>query len=68
MDAASGAFTLSTFWAPGQSVTIEAATRLEVSDWTPLLTTTIPPSGSLEFTDPDAADHPTRFYRVVQAE
>ena len=65
MNVTSGAFDLSTFWAPGQSVTIEAATCLGASDWTPLMTTNIPSSGSLEFTDPDATDHATRFYRVV---
>ena len=65
INSASGAFTLSTFWAPGESVTIEAATCLGASDWTPLITTNIPSSGSLEFGDPDAADHATRFYRVV---
>jgi hypothetical protein len=62
---AAGDFTLSAFWASGQTVRIEAATRLMNPDWTAIHTTAIPPSGTLEFTDPSSASHPARFYRIV---
>lgn len=46
-------------------VRIEACDSLANPVWTPVGgDTTIPASGTLDFTDPDAATHPSRFYRV----
>jgi len=65
INAATRDFLLTVFWAPGQNVAIEAATRLVDPDWTTIHAASIPPSGLLEFPDPDAVDHCHRFYRVV---
>lgn len=46
-------------------VAVEARTNLTAGTWDRLLTTNIPPVGILEFSDPAAAGHSTRFYRVV---
>ena len=46
-------------------VAVEVCSDLSAETWNRLLTTNIPPDGTLEFTDSAAAGHPTRFYRVV---
>jgi hypothetical protein len=49
----------------GQSYEIEASEDLET--WTLISTVTVGESGSLQFTDPQAADFPKRFYRTREA-
>lgn len=46
-------------------VAVETRTDLAAGTWEHLLTTNIPPAGIIEFSDSAAADHPTRFYRIV---
>lgn len=50
-------------WAPGQTVVVEAATRLTEPVWTPIQTNTLAGFQS-EFTDPQTTNHPIRFYRL----
>ena len=46
--------------ADGVDYVIEATTNFSI--WTPIFTNT-PFSNRIEFTDPDATNHPLRFYR-----
>lgn len=50
---------------PEIPIAVEVTSNLLAGPWTRLSTTTVPPSGAIDFTDPDAADQPVRFYRVV---
>ena len=50
---------------PGTLV-IEASTNLSTTDWAPLFTNTTP-TNVLFYTDPDASNAPTRFYRAFQS-
>jgi hypothetical protein len=47
----------------GMAFEVQASTDLK--QWSPV-TTVINLAGTLEFTDPDAANHLRRFYRTVQ--
>jgi hypothetical protein len=49
---------------PGTLV-IEASTNLSTTNWAPLFTNTTP-TNALFYTDPDASNAPTRFYRAFQ--
>jgi hypothetical protein len=50
-------------WASGMVVAVDACTNLANHTWSPLQTNTLS-SDSLRFSDPDWANHPTRFYRL----
>ena len=50
-------------WADGQSIVVEACTNVISPTWWPLRTNTLT-GGSVDFSDPDWAIHPTRFYRL----
>lgn len=54
-------FTIS--WATNASVVVEAARNLNASDWGPVAIRSLS-NGTSYFTDPAAANHPSRFYRV----
>ncbi len=60
-----GAFSTSVTGTPDIPVAVEVRACLLTGEWIPLLTTTIPSSGILEFNDPNAVNHPARFYRIV---
>jgi len=50
---------------PGSSYVLEATTNLvPVIIWTPLATNTANTSGVFQFSDPNTAVHPQRFYRI----
>lgn len=55
------AFTIS--WAPNATLVVEASPNLANPAWSPIGTNT-PASGSWQFTDPNWANQPHRFYRV----
>lgn len=57
-----GLFTFTVVGTPGQIVRIEAAESLD--DWQGIATRTLD-SATWNFSDPDTAAHPKRFYRVV---
>jgi hypothetical protein len=54
-------FTSNINWASGQTVVVEASADLV--DWQPIQTNTLT-TGSINFTDPQQTNFPTRFYRV----
>ena len=60
----SGAFSFTLTGNADLPVRIEACDSLAAPVWAPVSDTTIPASGTLDFTDPDAASRPSRFYRV----
>ena len=62
---ASGAFAFGLAGTEGIPVCIEACDDLTTRNWTVLTNTTMSADGTLDFTDPDAATRPSRFYRVV---
>lgn len=62
--AADGQFTLRVNGLAGHTYQIQATADLVT--WTVIGTVTVATSGSLEFTDPDAASYPTRFYRTQE--
>jgi hypothetical protein len=49
---------------PGTLV-IEVSTNLSTTNWAPVFTNTTP-TNLLFYTDPDASNSPTRFYRAFQ--
>ncbi len=51
-------------WAPQRQVTVEACTNLAQPDWRPVGTLTLAAAGTAQFTDPDSAVAPSRFYRL----
>ncbi len=51
---------------PGRTYRIEAATGLTAPDWSSLGTALAGPNGLFEFTDNEAPDHGTRYYRSVE--
>lgn len=60
--AENGAVDLSVKGLIGQAYDIEATEDLKT--WTIISTITLGDGGSQKFTDPDAAEYPTRFYRI----
>ena len=60
---ANGRLQLQIEGAANQVCLIEASTNLV--DWQAIGTTTLSADGTFEFEDPDAANHPRRFYRLV---
>lgn len=62
---ATGAFTFNLTGNEGIPVCIEACNDLATQNWTILTNTTMSSSETLDFTDPDAATLPTRFYRFT---
>ena len=62
---ATGAMALTVRGVIGLSYDIEASQDLKT--WTIISTVTIQDGGSLQFTDPDAALYPTRFYRTRES-
>jgi hypothetical protein len=58
-----GTLSFNVISAPGQVVAIEAAGRVDASEWISLLTT-VNTTGTLPFTDPTPATSGNRFYRV----
>lgn len=48
----------------GSTYVIETSTNLLQGEWTPLMTNTIPGEDAILITDPDASNHPVRFYRA----
>ena len=60
---ASGAFAFSLTGNEGIPVCIEACDDLTTQNWIILTNTTMSSGGTFDFTDPDAATLPTRFYR-----
>jgi hypothetical protein len=61
-----GAFQFSFANTPGALFTVLAATNiaLPLGDWTVLGAMTESPPGQFQFSDPQAANHPQRYYRV----
>ena len=59
-----GTFTLSAQWIPGRPVIVEAAEGLENPQWSPIGTNVLK-DGTAVFTDPAAAGHSGRFYRLL---
>lgn len=47
----------------GKTYIVQASTNL--MDWETIGVATVNTDGSFEFEDPEAANHPHRFYRVV---
>ena len=62
---ATGEMALTVHGLIGQSYDIEASKDLKI--WTIISTVTMEDDGSLQFTDPDAALYPMRFYRTRQS-
>jgi hypothetical protein len=52
--------------APGQPLTVQANTNLATTNWVDVGQTVADPSGQVQFPDPDAVNHPQRFYRLRQ--
>lgn len=50
-------------WATNATVVVEAATDVANPTWSPVSTNTLT-DGWVDFTDPDWANYPSRFYRV----
>jgi hypothetical protein len=47
------------------TLVIQASTNLSSTNWSPVFTNTTP-TNVLFYTDPDAGNRPTRFYRAYQ--
>ena len=63
--AAGGGTQLSGTGAPGQAYVLQGTTNLAPAIlWTPLTTNTADTNGFLQFTEPQATNHPRRFYRL----
>jgi hypothetical protein len=62
---ATGAFTFNLTGNEGIPVCIEACNDLATQNWIILTNTTMSSSETFDFTDPDAATYPTRFYRFT---
>ncbi|MGI5870082.1 MAG: leucine-rich repeat domain-containing protein [Kiritimatiellia bacterium] len=60
-----GAFALSVTGNVGIPVCIEVCNSLATPDWIVLTNTTLSADGALDYTDPDAATLPARFYRFT---
>jgi len=60
-----GVFSTTVTGTPEIPIAVEACTDLSTGGWIRLHTTNLPLAGTMEFTDPDAAGHPSRFYRIV---
>jgi len=58
-----GTFSFNVISEPGQALVIEAADRLDATEWIPLLTT-VNTDGILPFADAASATQSARFYRV----
>lgn len=48
---------------PGQSYIVQVSTNLV--NWVPLFTNSTPVNGLFQYVDPQAANYPSRFYRIV---
>lgn len=57
-------FSFNVNWTSGQTITIEGCSNLFAPDWQPLQTNTLTGS-SLKFSDPQATNNPSRFYRII---
>jgi hypothetical protein len=62
--ASAGQFNLTLSGLIGQAYNVEASPDLVT--WTVIGTVTLDATGSLNFTDPNAADFPQRYYRTAQ--
>jgi len=58
-----GPFGFAISWANDKVVIVDAVSHLASPDWMPVSTNTIV-DGTSTFTDPDWANHPSRFYRL----
>jgi hypothetical protein len=59
-------FSFTVFCASNATVVVEASTDLVAPDWLPVLTNSIvPTNGAFNFSDPEWANYPGRFYRIV---
>ncbi|MBX3734721.1 MAG: leucine-rich repeat domain-containing protein [Verrucomicrobiae bacterium] len=59
-----GSFGFPVDWAPHRQVTVEACADLTHPDWQTVGTLTLDATGAAQFSDPAAASHPNRLYRL----
>ena len=62
---ASGAFAFTLTGNTDIPVRVEACDNLVSTLWVTVTNATMSSDGTLDFTDPDAASHPSRFYRFT---
>lgn len=61
-----GSLTLTAVGMPGVAYTVLARTNLFLGGWEPVGAVTSAPSGVMTWTDPNATNYPSQFYRLCQ--